>query len=371
MASSRVRTNPKPKPEKPEKLDRPRRIVAHKAVGKNLKLAKGSLVLGLESSCDESAAALYQTGLGLVRHAVRSQHSSHANYGGVVPELAARDHLRALLPLASEVLAGYRPDAIACTAGPGLAGGLATGLSLAQGLAMAWQIPLAPVNHLEGHLLSPFLDADASLSFPYLALLVSGGHTALYDVKASGTYVLLGTTLDDAVGEAFDKTAKLLGLPYPGGAHLEQFARSGNPDEAPLAPAMRHRNSLDFSFSGLKTAARRRLEEGCRPAAVAAAFEQAAVATLAAKTAAAMLRTGRKRLAVVGGVGCNQCLHRSLAAVAEQHQARLYRPAPEFCVDNAAMIALVGAQRLVRSLAAPIRPRWQPEEIQVPQNSQN
>ena len=321
-------------------------------------VGKDPLVLGIETSCDDTSAALYRQSRGLIAHKSTCLSSTHRPYNGVVPELASRDHIGALLPLVEQVLAGRKPDAVACTTGPGLAGCLAVGVALAQSLAWSWRVPLAAVHHLEGHLLSPFLDPPPDFDFPYLALLVSGGHTALYDVAGPGNYLLLGETLDDAAGEAFDKTATLLGLPYPGAAGLEKLARRGNEQAASLPVPMLRQRGLNFSFSGLKTAARRRLEQGGKKADIAAAFQSAAIATLAGKTELALRRTRRKRLAVVGGVACNLALREALGKIADQRNALIACPAAEFCTDNAAMIALAGTRHLQSGYDLKIRPRW-------------
>ena len=320
------------------------------------------LVLGIETSCDDTSAALYQPSRGLIAHKSSSCSGTHRPYGGVVPELASRDHIGALLPLVDALLKGKMPDAVACTAGPGLAGCLAVGVALAQSLAWSWRIPLAAVHHLEGHLLSPFLDAPPGFDFPYLALLASGGHTAIYDVAGHGRYQLLGETLDDAAGEAFDKTAAILGLPYPGAAKLERLAGRGNPEAASLPVPMLRQGGLNFSFSGLKTAAKRRLEQGCKNADIAAAFQAAAVATLAGKTELALRRTRRQRLVVVGGVARNLALRSALAEIASGRGIQIACPAMEFCTDNAAMIALAGWRRLQEKHDLRIRPRWPLEQ---------
>lgn len=320
-------------------------------------------ILGIESSCDDSAVALLVVGRGVVAHATTPQSRLHRDYGGVVPELASRDHVAQLLPLVLATIGRERPDAVACTTGPGLAGCLAAGVGLAQSLAYGWQVPLAQVNHLEGHLLSPFLAPANGLGFPYLALLVSGGHTALYDVVAHQQYRRLGTTLDDAAGEAFDKTGILLGLDFPGGPQLERLARRGNAAATAIPPAMQRHATLDFSFSGLKAAARRRLAAGHRREDIAAAFQEAAVTTLTHKTAAALSRSGRKRLVVVGGVGRNTLLRRRLRATAKQHGAKMYHPPMHWCTDNAAMIAYAGAGRLGDGYGVSIMPRWPLEAL--------
>ena len=260
-----------------------------------------ALILGIETSCDETAAALYDDASGAVRHALAARPASHRPYGGVVPELASRDHAGLLMGLLDELGLERPPDAVACAAGPGLAGCLAAGLGLAQALAYAWRAPLAPVNHLEGHLLSPFLEPPAGFGWPYLALLASGGHSLLVHVRGRGAYEVLGASLDDAAGEAFDKTGQLLGLDFPGGAALERLAAEGDPAAAPLAPALRHRDDCMLSFAGLKTAARRLAAAGARPADVAASFQEAVVETLAAKASRALELAGCAWLAVVGG----------------------------------------------------------------------
>lgn len=315
------------------------------------------LVLGIETSCDETAAALYQPSHGLLKHLVLSQHATHQIYGGIVPELASRDHVKALLPLVKKVVANKKPDLIACTAGPGLASCLAVGISLAQSLALAWQVPLAAVNHLEGHLLSPLLNKADDFDFPYLALLISGGNTCLYDVVGLGNYKLLAETLDDAVGEGFDKTASLLGLPYPGGPELEKLASKGNALAADL-PIPMNNKKLSFSFSGLKTAAKRRVDQGYKKADIAAAFQSAAIASLIVKTELALVKTGRNQLAVVGGVACNGTVRSSMNNLANRYQASVAIPKAEFCVDNAAMIALAGCHNIQHGYDIKVRPRW-------------
>ena len=335
-----------------------RLVIVASAHLRNRETPDDPVVLGIETSCDDSSAAIYQPSRGLLAHRSSSREDSHRPYGGVVPELASRDHIGSLLPLVQAVLRGRPPDAIACTAGPGLAGCLAVGVSLAQSLAWSWRIRLAAVHHLEGHLLSPFLDAPPGFDFPYVALLASGGHTALYDVAGRGSYRMLGETLDDAAGEAFDKTASILGLPYPGAAKLERLAGAGDPDAAGLPVPMLRQKGLDFSFSGLKTAAKRCLEQGCSNADIAAGFQAAAVATLAGKTELALRRTRRRRLAVVGGVARNLALRSALAAIAAGRGVQIACPAPEFCTDNAAMIALAGCHHLAGKYDLSIRPRW-------------
>jgi N6-L-threonylcarbamoyladenine synthase len=311
-------------------------------------------VLGIETSCDETAAAIYDGEQGLLGHCLHSQVLMHAEYGGVVPELASRDHVRALLPMVDRVLteARTRPDqidAVAYTAGPGLVGALLVGGAVARSLAFAWNRPALAIHHLEGHLLAPMLEPDPP-QFPFLALLVSGGHTMLASVRALGEYEIIGSSLDDAAGEAFDKTAKLLGLPYPGGPALARLAERGRPGKFRFPRPMLDRPGLDFSFSGLKTAvvvATRNLDldEQTR-ADIAAEFQQAVVETLVAKCARAAAQTGLSTLVVAGGVGANQALRRALGALAERARLRVLYPRPEFCTDNAAMIAYAGYRRL-------------------------
>jgi N6-L-threonylcarbamoyladenine synthase len=311
-------------------------------------------VLGIETSCDETAAAVYDGESGLLSHRLYSQVAMHAQYGGVVPELASRDHVKKLLPLIQGALADAgasqtNVDGIAYTAGPGLAGALLVGGSVARSLAYAWNRPAVAVHHLEGHLLAPMLEADAP-EFPFLALLVSGGHTLLAEVRALGDYHIIGASLDDAAGEAFDKTAKLLGLPYPGGPALAQLAQHGRAGKFKFPRPMLDRPGLDFSFSGLKTAVvvairKLQLDEQSR-ADVAFEFQQAVVDTLVAKCARAAVQTGLSTLVVAGGVGANQFLRKQLAALGERAGLKVLYPRPEFCTDNAAMIAYAGYRRL-------------------------
>jgi N6-L-threonylcarbamoyladenine synthase len=327
-------------------------------------------VLSIESSCDESAVAVLDEDAGLLAHGLYSQNALHDQYGGVVPELASRDHVRRLLPLVRQTLADSASapadiDGVAYTAGPGLVGALLTGAALARSLAYAWHVPAIAVHHLEGHLLAPLLETPAP-DFPFLALLVSGGHTMLVDVEGLGQYRILGETLDDAAGEAFDKTAKLLGLPYPGGAELSRLAERGKPGAFVLPRPMLERAGHDFSFSGLKTAAQLALR-GAPPSAqaradLALAFESAIVDTLLAKTQRALEETGRDRLVVAGGVGANRRLRERLRAMAERRGIALYFPRVEFCTDNAAMIAQAGLWRLKNGeregLPIRARARW-------------
>jgi N6-L-threonylcarbamoyladenine synthase len=315
-------------------------------------------VLGIESSCDETAVAVYDADLGLLAHRLHSQIAMHQAYGGVVPELASRDHVRRLLPLVREVLTDARSgresiDGIAYTAGPGLIGALLVGAGFATALSAAWGRPAVGIHHLEGHLLAPLLEADAP-SFPFLALLVSGGHTQLVDVAALGAYRILGETLDDAVGEAFDKTAKLMGLPYPGGAALAKLAEGGRSGRFVFPRPMLDRPGLEFSFSGLKTAAlvalRGRVLDDAIRADVARGFQEAVVETLAEKCRRALELSGHRRLVIAGGVGANVRLRERLAQVAQDAGARLYFPRAEFCTDNGAMIALAGCMRLAAGM---------------------
>jgi N6-L-threonylcarbamoyladenine synthase len=333
------------------------------------------LVLGIETSCDETGVALYDSVQGLLAHRVHSQVVMHAEYGGVVPELASRDHVRWLLPLVREVLArAGRPleslDAVAYTEGPGLAGALLVGASVAEALALALGIPAIGIHHLEGHLLSPLLSRDAP-RFPFVALLVSGGHTQLMEVRGVGRYRLLGETLDDAAGEAFDKTAQLLGLGYPGGPALATLAERGRSERFRLPRPMLSSGDLDFSFSGLKTAVMTavrgmRLDEQDR-ADIARAFEDAVVEVLVAKCKAAIAQTGLPQLVVAGGVGANRQLRAALDAAGNAAGFRVVYPEIELCTDNGAMIALAGALRLESSTGRAqmetghsftVRPRW-------------
>ncbi len=330
------------------------------------------LVLGFESSCDETGVALYDERDGLVAHALHSQVTMHREYGGVVPELASRDHIRRVIPLLERVLSDSgrslsEVGAVAYTQGPGLAGALLVGSAFAESLAMALGVPTVPVHHLEGHLLSPLLSARPP-TFPFVALLVSGGHTQLMRVTSVGEYELLGETLDDAAGEAFDKTAKLLGLPYPGGPVLAQLAERGMPDAVRLPRPMLNSGDLMFSFSGLKTAVLTQvrglaLSDQVR-ADVARGFQDAIVEVLVKKSLAALKQTGLKQLVVAGGVGANRELRRQFDAKALHRGLTVYYPELEFCTDNGAMIALAGALRLASGTAPKaagsfaVRPRW-------------
>ena len=332
------------------------------------------LILGVESSCDETGIALYDSAAGLLANALHSQVAMHAEYGGVVPELASRDHIRRVVPLLREVLGSARRtldevDAIAYTRGPGLAGALLVGCAFAEALAVALDKPTIPVHHLEGHLLSPLLSAMPP-SFPFVALLVSGGHTQLMKVTGVGEYELLGETLDDAAGEAFDKSAKLLGLPYPGGALLSRLAEQGRPGIHELPRPMLHSVDLSFSFSGLKTAVLTLVREQGEPlsdefrADAARAFQEAIVEVLVRKALKALKQTGLKQLVVAGGVGANKQLRATLDDEAQRKRFRVFYPELEFCTDNGAMIALAGCLRLQAGTPAKaagafaVQPRW-------------
>jgi N6-L-threonylcarbamoyladenine synthase len=338
------------------------------------------LTLGIETSCDETGVALYAPDRGVLAHALHSQVAMHEEYGGVVPELASRDHVRRLLPLVRRVLADARVElsdlqGIAYTQGPGLAGALLVGASVAAALAYGRGIPAIGVHHLEGHLLSPLLSARPP-EFPFVALLVSGGHTQLMRVERVGRYALLGETLDDAAGEAFDKTAQLLGLGYPGGPAISRLAETGDARRFRLPRPMLASGDLDFSFSGLKTAVRELVaqapDDAQTRADVAAAFQAAVVDVLAAKSLAALADTGLDRLVIAGGVGANRHLRGVLEARATAAGAWLYYPEPELCTDNGAMIALAGALRLAAGEAAAlapgftVRPRWDLASLEAP-----
>jgi len=338
----------------------------------------GMIVLGLETSCDDTGVALYDTDRGLLAHKLYSQSRMHAEYGGVVPELASRDHIRKLLPLVREMLdeAAVTPKTLgglAYTTGPGLAGALLVGASVGRSLAYGWGIPAIGVHHMEGHLLAPMLEVDAP-AFPFLALLVSGGHTLLADVQGIGRYRILGESIDDAVGEAFDKTAKLLGLGYPGGPAIARAAGHGTAGRFKFPRPMTDRPGLDFSFSGLKTAvltaAQSRVLDAHTVGDIALAFQEAAVETLAIKCERALAETGHARLVVAGGVGANQLLRARLRELGEKTNVRVYYPRPAFCTDNGAMIAYAGAQRLLagehEALRFGARPRWSLTELAAP-----
>jgi N6-L-threonylcarbamoyladenine synthase len=338
-------------------------------------MATQTITLGIETSCDETGVALYSAEKGLIAHALHSQVDLHAVYGGVVPEIASRDHVRMLLPLIQQVMdeAGIeRPDAIAYTAGPGLVGALMVGGGMANGLGLAWDCPVIAVHHMEGHLLAPMLE-EKSPEFPFLALLVSGGHTMLIAVRQLGDYEMLGTTLDDAAGEAFDKTAKLLGLGYPGGPLLAALAEDGNDKAYAFPRPMLNKPTLDFSFSGLKTAVMLEVRKAeasgeieSRRADIAASFQRAAVDTLVGKALKAAKAQGLERIVVAGGVGANRLLR---AEMAERFSGDVFYPRFEFCTDNGAMIAAAGAFRFAEAgQASEIRAqaRWSLETLDVP-----
>lgn len=336
-------------------------------------------VLGFESSCDETGVAIYRTGTGLLSHALHSQIDMHREYGGVVPELASRDHIRRITPLLRTCLDQAQIsldeiDAIAYTAGPGLGGALLVGSSFAHSLAYSLRLPTIPIHHLEGHLLSPLM-ADEVPEFPFVALLVSGGHTQIMRVNAIGDYELLGETLDDAAGEAFDKSAKLMGLSYPGGPILAKMAASGNPNAYDLPRPMKHSKNFDFSFSGLKTAVltlTKKLQAQGLPIAnadLAASIQVAIIDVLGTKAVAAMKHTGLKRLVVAGGVGANLQLRAYLTQEMKKLGGKVYFPPLSLCTDNGAMIAHAAALRIQAGLvnlgeqgvseSMRIQPRWQ------------
>jgi N6-L-threonylcarbamoyladenine synthase len=336
-------------------------------------------VLGIETSCDETGVAVYEGGRGMLAHAVYSQVEIHAEYGGVVPELASRDHVRKTLPLIRQVLAeagleGGDIDGVAYTSGPGLIGALLVGAAIGRSLAWAWGVPAIGVHHMEGHLLAPMLEKPAP-AFPFIALLVSGGHTQLVEVAGIGRYRMLGESLDDAAGEAFDKTAKILDLPYPGGPSLAKLAELGDPARFRFPRPMTDRPGLDFSFSGLKTftlnTLREELAETSDPdrvrADVARAFEEAVVDTLVTKCRRAVRETGCPRLVLAGGVSANRRLRERMDAALRKVGASTYYPRPAFCTDNGAMIAFAGWQRLVAgqtdSLSFAPRARWAMETL--------
>ena len=332
-------------------------------------------ILGIETSCDETGVAIYDEEKGLIANQLHTQIALHADYGGVVPELASRDHIRKLAPLLQAALqeahlTAKDIDGIAYTSGPGLVGALLVGSTVARSLAYAWNIPAIGVHHMEGHLLAPMLEENPP-HFPFVALLVSGGHTQLVRVDGVGRYELLGESIDDAAGEAFDKTAKLLGLDYPGGAALARLALKGTPNRFAFPRPMTDRPGLDFSFSGLKTFAANTLhqvvqEEGelteQSKADIAYAFQEAVVDTLAIKCKRALKQTGLKRLVIAGGVSANKQLRQTLAELMQQLGGDVFYPQPQFCTDNGAMIAYAGFLRLKQGqqqdLAIEVRPRW-------------
>ena len=345
-------------------------MTAHNAPSRLPLRAPRLKVLGIETSCDETGVAVYDTAVGLRAHALYSQVGLHEDYGGVVPELASRDHVRKLVPLVRETLAEAgiplsALDGVAYTAGPGLVGALLVGAGAARALAWSLGKPAIGVHHMEGHLLAPLLEPDPPEP-PFVALLVSGGHTMLVAVDAIGAYRLLGDTLDDAAGEAFDKTAKLMGLPYPGGPAIAKLAESGR-DRYAFPRPMTDRPGLDFSFSGLKTqvmlAWKADRDDPAAAADIARSFEEAVVDTLAAKCRRALAATGARTLVVAGGVGANRKLRARLDEAARRDGFRVAFPRPEFCTDNGAMIAFAGALRLAAGLhedaAIRVHPRWE------------
>ena len=336
-------------------------------------------VLGIETSCDETGVAIYDTKQGLLGDVLYSQVALHADYGGIVPELASRDHLKRLIPLIKEVLILAKTeqrqiDAIAFTAGPGLIGALMVGAATARAIAFAWDIPAMAVHHMEGHLLAPMLE-DNPPAFPFVALLVSGGHTQLMEVKAIGEYQLLGESLDDAAGEAFDKAAKMLGLDYPGGPLIAKLALSGDRTRFRFPRPMVDRPGMDMSFSGLKTftlnTVNKFKQEGTldpqTKADIAAAFEEAVVDTLAIKCRRALQHTRFKQLVIAGGVSANKRLREKLQLMVEKERVTLFYARHEFCTDNGAMIAYAGAQRLAAGQSSDLtilaKPRWPMSEL--------
>lgn len=341
-------------------------------------------ILGIETSCDETGVAIYDEKQGLIANQLYSQIALHADYGGVVPELASRDHIRKTAPLIQAALkeAGLTAaeiDGVAYTAGPGLVGALLVGATIARSLAYAWNVPAIGVHHMEAHLLAPMLEKQAENRphFPFIALLVSGGHTQLVRVDAIGQYQLLGESIDDAAGEAFDKTAKLLGLDYPGGAALARLAEQGTPQRFVFPRPMTDRPGLDFSFSGLKTFAANSINQAIKEegklseqtkADIAHAFQLAVVETLAIKCKRALKETGLKRLVIAGGVSANLQLRQSLTKMMEQLKGEVFYPQPQFCTDNGAMIAYAGFLRLKQGekadLAIDVKPRWEICQLQ-------
>ena len=337
-------------------------------------------ILGIETSCDETGVAIYDEEKGLIANQLHTQIALHADYGGVVPELASRDHIRKLAPLLQAALqeanlTAKDIDGVAYTSGPGLVGALLVGSTVARSLAYAWNIPAIGVHHMEGHLLAPMLEENPP-HFPFIALLVSGGHTQLVRVDGVGRYELLGESIDDAAGEAFDKTAKLLGLDYPGGAALARLALNGTPNRFAFPRPMTDRPGLDFSFSGLKPFAANTLhhvmqEEGelteQSKADIAYAFQEAVVDTLAIKCKRALKQTGLKRLVIAGGVSANKQLRQTLAELMQQLEGEVFYPQPQFCTDNGAMIAYAGFLRLKQGqqqdLTIEVHPRWAMTEL--------
>ncbi|RXJ70502.1 tRNA (adenosine(37)-N6)-threonylcarbamoyltransferase complex transferase subunit TsaD [Veronia nyctiphanis] len=333
-------------------------------------------ILGIETSCDETGVAIYDDENGLLAHQLYSQVKVHADYGGVVPELASRDHVKKTIPLVKATLkeAGLTPadlDGVAYTAGPGLVGALLVGSTIGRSLAYAWNIPAVAVHHMEGHLLAPMLE-DNSPPFPFVALLVSGGHTLLVEVKGIGEYQILGESIDDAAGEAFDKTAKLMGLDYPGGPLLSRLAEKGDSSRFTFPRPMTDRPGLDFSFSGLKTFAANTINANGNDdqtrADIARAFEDAVVDTLAIKCKRALKQCGMKRIVIAGGVSANRHLRAKLEELADNIGGEVYYPRTEFCTDNGAMIAYAGMQRLKNGesmdLGVKAFPRWPIDQLE-------
>lgn len=337
-------------------------------------------ILGIETSCDETGVAIYDSEKGLVANQLYSQIEMHADYGGVVPELASRDHIRKTLPLIQEALkqanlTAQDIDGIAYTSGPGLVGALLVGSTIARSLAYAWNIPALGVHHMEGHLLAPMLESNPP-KFPFVALLVSGGHTQLVKVENIGQYELLGESIDDAAGEAFDKTGKLLGLDYPAGVAVSQLAEKGTANRFVFPRPMTDRPGLDFSFSGLKTFAANTIQANLNENGeldpqtkcdIAYAFQQAVVDTIIIKCKRALQQTGYKRLVMAGGVSANKQLRQSLAEFMQSYGGEVYYPRPEFCTDNGAMIAYAGFVRLQNGersdLSVSVKPRWPMTEL--------
>lgn len=340
-------------------------------------------ILGIETSCDETGIAIYDDQQGLLANQLYSQISLHADYGGVVPELASRDHIRKTIPLIKAALkeanlTNQDIDAVAYTAGPGLIGALLVGASIGRSLAYAWNVPAIAVHHMEGHLLAPMLE-DNPPDFPFVALLVSGGHSQLIKVTDIGQYELLGESIDDAAGEAFDKTGKLLGIDYPGGAKLSKLAQLGDSQRFTFPRPMTDRPGLDFSFSGLKTFAANTVRQHSpldqqTKADIARAFEDAIVDTLVIKSKRALEQTGYKRLVIAGGVSANTTLRQKLAELMQKRQGQVYYPRLAFCTDNGAMIAYAGMvhfkqQQITKDLAITVKPRWPLSELSTHNSS--
>ncbi|MDA9557449.1 tRNA (adenosine(37)-N6)-threonylcarbamoyltransferase complex transferase subunit TsaD [Vibrio sp.] len=338
-------------------------------------------ILGIETSCDETGIAIYDNELGLLSHQLYSQVKVHADYGGVVPELASRDHVKKTIPLIKAALKEANLtesdiDGVAYTAGPGLVGALMVGATIGRSLAYAWDVPAVPVHHMEGHLLAPMLE-DNPPPFPFVAVLVSGGHSMMVEVKGIGDYVILGESIDDAAGEAFDKTAKLMGLDYPGGPLLSKLAEKGTPGRFKFPRPMTDRPGLDMSFSGLKTFTANTIsanikgdgsdEDEQTRADIAYAFEEAVCATLSIKCRRALEQTGLQRIVIAGGVSANKRLRVELGALAKKVGGEVYYPRTEFCTDNGAMIAFAGMQRLLNEesadLSVQVKPRWPIDQL--------